>query len=142
MDAAARPEDGDRRDSRICVVDDDAGVCHSLSVVLEAYGYPVLTFSSAAAFLSDDRHRRAALLIIDQHMPEMGGLDVVAALKREEIVVPAMLITGRLDPSIIECANKLGVTAVLEKPFSVSRLVDLVRVAMGRDQGAAAMKRS
>jgi AmiR/NasT family two-component response regulator len=53
-----------------------------------------------------------------------------------------MLITGRLDPRIVECANQLGVTAVLEKPFSVSRLVDLVRVAMDRDQCAAAMKRS
>lgn len=130
---AAPPDDGDPSHRRICIVDDDAGVCDSLSVVLEAYGYPVLTFSSGADFLSDERRRRAALLIIDQHMPEMGGLDVVAALKREETDVPAVLITGRLNPSIVGRANRLGVAGILEKPYAVSRLVDLVRAAVERE---------
>jgi len=131
---AAPPDDGDpcpRR--RICVVDDDAGVCDSLSVVLEAFGYPVLTFSSGAEFLSDEKHRQATLLIIDQHMPEMAGLDVVAALKREGTVVPAVLMTGRLNPDIVGRANRLGVAGILEKPYEVSRLVELVRVAVARE---------
>jgi len=37
------------------------------------------------------------------------------------------LITGRPDTGISERARRLGIIAVLEKPFSVARLVELIR---------------
>jgi two-component system response regulator FixJ len=119
----------DQPDSQgpVCIVDDDSWVCDSLSILLETYGFGVLTYPSGTAFLKDDGRRNATCLIVDQHMRELAGLDLVAELHRREIVLPTILITGRLDAGIAQRAGELGVLAILEKPFPVSRLVELVR---------------
>ena len=123
----------DQSDTRatVCVVDDDDWVCDSLSVLLETYGFAALTYPSGAAFLKDDGRLDANCLIVDQHMPGLDGLDVVAELHRQQVFLPTILITGRLDAGIAQRAGKLGVLALLEKPFPVARLVELVRSALG-----------
>jgi two-component system response regulator FixJ len=110
----------------VCIVDDDIGVCDSLSVLLETHGFAVLTYASGAEFLKDDRRRTAKCLVIDQHMPGLDGLDVVRQLQRDGVSLPAILITGRLDAGIAQHAGALGVRAVMEKPFPVAQFVDLV----------------
>jgi FixJ family two-component response regulator len=69
-------------------------------------------------------------MIIDQHMRGMDGLEVVVALQSAGFFVPTILITGRLDAAITARANELGVTAVLEKPLAVARLIALVRASV------------
>ena len=115
----------------VCVVDDDDWVCDSLRVLLEIHGFAVLACASGAEFLRDDQRAAAKCLVIDQHMPGLDGLDVVAQLQREGTVVPTILITGRLDAGIARRASALGVLAVLEKPFPVGRLVELIGSAVG-----------
>ncbi len=115
----------------VCVVDDDDWVCDSLKVVLETYGFGVRVYPSGAAFLEADEHRDAKCLIVDQHMPGLDGLDVVAELHRQDVFPPTLLITGRLDAGIALRAGELGVLAILEKPFPVARLVELVSGALG-----------
>lgn len=114
----------------VCIVDDDVWVCNSLCVLLETFGFAVLPYASGVEFLNDDRRRGAKCLVIDQQMPGMDGLDVVCNLQREGVFLPAILITGRLDAGIARRAGELGVRAILEKPFPVARLVDLVRGAL------------
>ena len=110
----------------VCVIDDDDWICDSLGVLLEAYDFAVLTYPSAQTFLDAGRGHGAECLIVDQHMPGMAGLDLIAELQRRGACPPAILITGRLDAHIAERAQSFGVLAVLEKPFPVARLVDLI----------------
>jgi two-component system response regulator FixJ len=119
------------RQGPVCVVDDDNWVCDSLGVLLETYGFGVRTYPSGAAFLTDAARRDASCLIVDQHMPGLGGLDLVAELRRREVALPTILITGRLDAEISHRATDLGVLAILEKPFPAARLVELVRGMLG-----------
>ena len=65
--------------------------------------------------------------MIDQHMPGMTGLDVIDNLQKGGNKVATILISGRLDPQTRERAIRLGVREHLEKPFSASRLIELVR---------------
>jgi FixJ family two-component response regulator len=121
-------------DGPVYVVDDDDWVCDSVTAMLEAFGFAVCSYSSGVDFLADERRARARCLIIDQHMPVLDGLAVIAELRRQHIVVPAILITGRLDPLITQRADELGVVATLEKPFPAARLRELVDRACGPRQ--------
>jgi len=118
------------RDGPVCVVDDNVWVCDSLRVLLETYGYRVLTYPSGEAFLEDERRHSAGCLVVDQHMPGLDGLDVVAALHGNGGCRPTVLITGRPDAAIAARARAFGLLAILEKPFAGSRLVELIRGAL------------
>jgi FixJ family two-component response regulator len=65
---------------RICIVDDDEWVADSLRSLLETFGFEVQSYLSATEFLADDQGRSMGCLIIDHHMPDINGLDVVGRL--------------------------------------------------------------
>jgi FixJ family two-component response regulator len=114
----------------VCIIDDDEWVADSLEVLLETFGFDARSYRSGADFLADDQRRRAACLVIDQHLPGMNGLDVVDHLQREGIRLPTILISGRLDPNTRERAEELGVTRLLEKPFAARCMVELIRAIL------------
>jgi two-component system, LuxR family, response regulator FixJ len=93
---AANRQGTGRRDRRVYIVEDDASVCDSLVVLLEIYGFETVAYASGAALLADQRHREMGCLIIDQHLPQMDGIEVLTALQREAIFVPTILVSGRI----------------------------------------------
>ena len=64
------------------VVDDDDAVRDSVGILLEAHGLRVRDFASGAEFLESDAHNDMSCLVIDYHMPEMTGIEVVLELQR------------------------------------------------------------
>lgn len=108
----------------IALIDDDPAVLDSLRFLLEVSGHRVAVYRSAAEFLARG-DRGAACMIVDQHMPQMSGLELIARLdeaQRRHV----MLITGSLTPAISERAAALGVALVLEKPPGSNELLDFV----------------
>jgi two-component system, LuxR family, response regulator FixJ len=112
--------------SGVAVIDDDPAVLESLKMLLEVAGYPVRTYPSAESFL-EDRDASPTCLILDHHMAQMTGLDLVERLRRAGVTVPVLLITGLSSPAIRARAAKLGVEKVLEKPPSEDDLLNFVR---------------
>src|SRR5277367_848135 len=112
----------DNRNGAVAVVDDDPGVLDSLKFLLEAAGHTVAAYASAAAFLCD-RATRVACLILDHHMPEMTGLELVAQLRGEGARMPVLLTTGSPSPAIVARAAELGIEKVLEKPLDEDDLL-------------------
>src|SRR4051812_31315860 len=78
----------------IFVVDDDASVRASLASLLASDGYAVRAFACAREFLATPLPLDPACLILDMHMPALGGLDVVAELARVEAGIPVIFLTG------------------------------------------------
>jgi two-component system, LuxR family, response regulator FixJ len=109
----------------VAVVDDDPAVLDSLKFMLEVAGHTVLTYGSAAAFL-DDLTARPACLILDQHMPQMTGLQLATQLRTEGMGIPVLLITAQPSPAIIARAAQLGIEKVLEKPPAEDELLSFV----------------
>jgi len=117
-------------DSRrlVYVVDDDEAVRESLVARLEADGIAALCYESAKALLTDADLSRAAIFIFDVHMPAMSGLDLLAALRAQGRATPAIILTGRADPSLDAAAKRLG-AVLLSKPAEDATLLRLVRAA-------------
>jgi two-component system response regulator FixJ len=112
----------------VAIVDDDAAVLDSLRFLLEVAGLRVATYRSGAAFLADAR-ARPNCLILDQHMPDMTGLELVERLRADGEQLRVMLITGLNSPQLRGRAAALGVAKVLEKPPAEQELLEFVSAA-------------
>lgn len=110
----------------IAVVDDDEAVRDSLAFLLTVSGHRVAVYASAAEFLEQCDLRRVAGLILDHHMPQQTGLELLAKLRRDGRTLPVLLVTGSPSPDIVERAGALGVDQVLEKPVSDQGLMEFV----------------
>src|SRR6516164_3600557 len=101
----------------IFIIDDDDGVRDSLRLLLECEGFEVREFASCRKFLATVRSGDGDCLILDLHMPEMGGIELLEGMRRRGDRLPVILITGRLDPKTRERARAAGALAVVEKPY-------------------------
>ena len=111
------------------IVEDDDAVRDALKFLLAARGIETACFASAADFLRSPDLDQFAGLIVDQHMPNMSGIELLELLRSRRLVIPAIMITGASDPHLEGRARKAGVLAVLHKPFSGSELEGWVRLA-------------
>ena len=117
---------------QIFLVDDDAAVCHALSVFLEGCGYVVRTFASAEAFLERVTGVTDGVMLLDQRMTGMSGLELQTELGRRRIELPIIFITGHGDVKMSVKAVKAGAVDFLEKPFSNEDLLASIREAFLR----------
>ena len=111
----------------VFLVDDDAAVCHALSVFLEASGYRVSTFSSAESFLEGVEGILEGVMLLDQRMTGMSGLELQGELDKRGIDLPIIFITGHGDVRMSVKAVKAGAIDFLEKPFSNDDLLVSIR---------------
>ncbi len=119
----------------IIVVDDDVAVRNSLKFSLEVEGFAVRVYSGGIELLNDAELPGSGCLVVDQNMPGMNGLDLVAQLRARGVAVPAILITSYPTLALRERAAKVGV-AIVEKPFLGTVLVDRIRELSSRPNAA------
>jgi two-component system response regulator FixJ len=120
----------------IFLVDDDAAVCHALTVFLEASGYNVRVFSSAEAFLEAATGTAEGVILLDQRMTGMSGLELQSQLARRGVGLPIIFITGHGDVRMSVKAIKAGAIDFLEKPFSNEQLLASIREAFSLADGS------
>ncbi len=109
----------------IFVVDDDPAVCNSLRFSLEVEGFGVREFLSGAELLNETERSGADCLLIDEQMPGMTGLDLIARLRERKITVPIMLMASVVTPALKERARRAGVP-VMEKPLLGDALLNWI----------------
>jgi len=116
----------------VCVVDDDADNRDSLQALLEASGYAVLTFASAADYLHAPARDDIGCLLLDMHMPGIGGIELIERLRERGDETPAILLTvdGR---DLSKLAEAAGAIKGLHKPVNDGDLLLWIERAMGRD---------
>ena len=70
----------------LVVIDDEQGILDVISRFAQRAGYDVIACSSGRAAIAQLQTRRADLVMVDLRMPDLGGLDVLRAIR--EIVLP------------------------------------------------------
>ena len=110
------------------VVDDDPAVRNSLKFSLEIEGFLVRTYADAKALLNEGELSRFNCLVVDQNMPGTSGLELVAELRRRQILVPVVLITSHPPKVLVARAGEAGVP-IVEKPLLGNALLEKIREA-------------
>jgi two-component system CAI-1 autoinducer sensor kinase/phosphatase CqsS len=119
--AATRPLAG----RSVIVADDSAGNRRLVAAYLGAAGASVVEAGGGSQAIQALRERPADALIVDIHMPGMGGIETAAAIRASGMPwarVPIVALTGRSDAGIRREAEQAGVSAFLVKPVEAGAL--------------------
>ena len=122
----------------IYVVDDDPQLRDAIQMVFEADGREVQTYAMGEDFLADNSLCQDGCILIDAHLPGMSGLELLAALRPNGHMLPAIMITGNSEVSEAIAAMKAGATDYIEKPISRVDLLASVERALKLSQNSSA----
>ncbi len=113
----------------ILFVDDERALREVTSAVLRRLNFAPLTATDGADGLIQAALHRTQLhaIITDLHMPHMGGLEFVRALRRMLPDIPVLVASGRMDDAVAEEFETLGVTNRLDKPFTEAQLAEALK---------------
>ncbi|WP_429485976.1 ATP-binding protein [Paraburkholderia youngii] len=119
----------------VLLVDDERPLVELCEDLLAELGYEPLGFSSPSealeAFLADPL--RFDLVLTDQTMPEMTGIDLIRQIRAVRPDLPVLLMSGYGTHVVEEESRSLGVRAVLKKPVLRADLTEAVRDALTRE---------
>jgi RNA polymerase sigma factor (sigma-70 family) len=117
----------------VFLIDDDASVRDSLSLVLSLKGMRTQVFASAEAFLETYRSEWRGCVLTDLQMPGMSGLELQQALHQRGISLPLVMLTAHGDVPTTRLAMKAGAFDFLEKPVDDGILIDVLQNAIRED---------
>ncbi len=110
----------------VLVVDDDRGTRETFHLALRCQGFRVGLAGSGAEGMTMARSGRFDALLIDYWLPDVPGLQVVRALRRDRQLAPFVLMSACLTTDVTVEAMRLGACDVIDKPVWVETLVDVV----------------
>jgi two-component system, LuxR family, response regulator FixJ len=120
-------------DPTVFVVDDDAPVRDSLSLLISLKGLRAAVFASADDFLKVYDPEWRGCLLTDLQMPGIGGLELQSILRERQIALPVVVLTAHGDVVNTRMALKNGAVDFLEKPVDDDVLVDVLQNAIRID---------
>jgi FixJ family two-component response regulator len=122
----------------IHVVDDDAAFRVALARLLRACGYHVTLYESGDQLLENPPADASGCILLDFDMPGLNGLQLQQRLAQSGHLTPVIFLTGRGDIPTTVQAMKGGAEDFLSKPVTKDALLDAIKRALARGEGARA----
>ncbi len=120
--------------ARILVVDDERSIRNTLKDVLEFEKHQVELAENGRVGYDLATSNVYDVIFSDIKMPEMDGIELLSALKEQEVEAPLVMISGHGNiETAVECLKK-GAFDFIEKPIDLNRLLVTVRNALDKSQ--------
>ena len=110
----------------LVVVDDEQGILDVVSRFAKRAGYEVVTCAGGREAITQIQTNHADLAMVDLRMPDVGGLEVLRAIRDTNPQCQAVLMTGFASVDTAVEAIKLGAMDYLSKPLDFGRLEQLL----------------
>ena len=123
----ARMDMVSHNNNSIHVIDDDRVVRHSLTQLLNKYGYDVKQFGSAEEYLDQIDEEFDGYILLDHKMQGMTGLELQEVLHTIN-VSPGIIFISAMGDQIRARALENGALEVFDKPFEFKELLKLIKV--------------
>jgi RNA polymerase sigma factor (sigma-70 family) len=125
----------------VLVVEDDPLVQRALGRLFRKAGHRVELFDDLESFLARELPDDPTCLVLDLHLPDGNGLEIVDALHDEGTSVPAVVITAHGDVPTTVRAMRKGAVELIEKPFDNEQVLAAVAEGIARDAKDRAARR-
>lgn len=120
-------------DSTVFIVDDDPAVRQSLAVLMRSMRLQAEAYGSAQEFLDAFDASRPGCLLLDVRMPGLSGLGLLEQFKRQEVFLPAIVMSAYGDVPMAVRAMRAGALNFLEKPCRDQQLWEAIQEALKWD---------
>lgn len=121
----------------ILIIDDEQTLNHFVQEDLREAGYESLGALTGQEGLDLIRRQEVDLVLLDQQLPDMHGLDVLKVIREEEPDIPVIIVTGHGEIDCAVQAMKLGAYDYMKKPYNLDTLLLVAAKALE----ASAMRR-
>lgn len=116
---------------RVLIIDDSQEIREFLSeYILKPKGFEVLMASNGLMGLEMAIAKEPDLIIIDQQMPRLTGLEVLQKLKERDIAIPSILVTAHGSEDTAVAAFRLGIRDYIIKPIDVDEISESIDRAL------------
>lgn len=115
---------------RVLVVDDEPPIRRFLRTSLGAQGYDVLEADSARTALHLIGQNPPDVIVLDLGLPDLDGIEVIRRLREQELAVPIIVLSSRVDETGKVQALDLGADDYVTKPFGMDELLARLRAAL------------
>lgn len=116
---------------RILLADDDAQLLEVHGDVLTLFGYHVDTASNGVEAWNSLHETDYDLLITDNNMPRLTGMDLIKKVRSAGISMPIILASGTVPLDELKQNSKLTIDSILVKPFYLDELLATVKKVLG-----------
>jgi len=113
----------------ILIIDDEPPIRRLVRTTLAVQNYRVVEAATGAEGLSQLRHQKPDVVILDLGLPDLDGLEVIRRM-RAESPVPIVVLSSREDEKGKVAALDLGADDYVTKPFGVEELMARLRAAL------------
>ncbi len=123
----------------VLVVDDEVAVREVLTETLEAEGCKVLVAETGQAGLRlyNDNEKALDAVFTDISMPEMGGWELIRAIRKRSETIPLAIVSGWADAITREDRESAKVAWAVSKPFDISTISRIANEITARKKGSA-----
>ena len=123
--------------AKVLVVEDDRSAREGLAELIRVWGYRPETASDGVEALEKLRDSHPVVLISDLHMPRMGGVELLQAVRTRAPNVSCILLTSERDAEKAAVLRTTGAVDLLEKPVDVRTLRQDLQRCFKRSNGFA-----
>lgn len=117
---------------KILLIEDDPAICLSLTDILESEHYDISNVRDGSDGLTMAVYENFDLILLDQMLPTMNGIDVCRALRQKNIDIPIIMLTSKNDEATKILAFEIGADDYITKPFSINELLARVKAVLRR----------
>ncbi|WP_045216288.1 response regulator [Desulfonatronovibrio magnus] len=116
----------------ILLVDDEPDFRFSMSLILKGHGFTTVEAGNGIEALEklavlEKQECPVDLIITDLRMPEMDGLELLKNLIEQKAKAKLLIITGYGERETIKKLTQMGLSTIINKPFSADILISNVK---------------
>jgi DNA-binding NtrC family response regulator len=116
----------------LLITDDDADLRESLRAVFEPRGFRAIQAANGEEALVIVQREPVHLMLLDLHMPRLGGLETLRRVKTIKALLPCIVMSGSLNDRLAEEVEQAHAFCVLRKPVTRDQVTSVVDQAMWR----------